>query len=193
MSICIALRDGTEVSLRDLERRDIEPAVEFFRTLPEDDRRYLKTGPPHRDTITQRLDRVGQEASVCLIAEVDGKIIAYGFLEFARDAWERHSAELRAFVAGDWRRRGVGTMLIKALHERAMRRNVERLVTRVAAPQTSARHICERLGFRVDAVLPGYIRDEYGNAETMVVLSCTMDALWRELKDFYARDDWPDG
>lgn len=193
MYINIALADGTEVAVRNLERRDFEHALVFFQKLPEPDRRYLRAGPTQLDTIAERLRRVKTGESVCLIAQVGEEIVAYGFLEFPRDAWERHTAELRAFVADAWRRRGLGTLLIKALHKQALRRNVERIVTRIASPQTSAQHICERLGFRVDGVLRGYIRDGQGTPESLVLMSCTIDDLWRELKDFYAGDDWPDG
>ena len=63
----------------------------------------------------------------------------------------------------------------------------------MAAPQTGARKIFEKLGFRVDSVLPDYIKDADGRSQSMVIMTCTLGEMQKELKDFYRNDDWPDG
>ena len=82
---------------------------------------------------------------------------------------------------------------VDAFIQDAQRQGVEKVVVRMVAGQEAARKICERLGFRVDAVLPDHIKDAEGKLHAQVVMSCTLDELWRELKDFHSADDWPDG
>jgi hypothetical protein len=59
--------------------------------------------------------------------------------------------------------------------------------------QIAVRKICDRLGFRVDAVLADHVKDAEGKLRDLIVMSCTLDMMWREMRDFYPKDDWPDG
>ncbi len=88
---------------------------------------------------------------------------------------------------------GLGQKLIAALFRTAQQKGVEKVVAKMASPQTRARKILERLGFHVDSVIPDYIKDVDGNVHAMVIMSCTLDAMSRELKGFYRTDHWPDG
>jgi L-amino acid N-acyltransferase YncA len=96
-------------------------------------------------------------------------------------------------VAREYQRRGLGKLVIADLYRTAQHLGVEKIVAKMAAPQTGARKIFEKLGFHVDSVLPDFIKDAEGKLQSLVVMSCTLDELSRELKGFYKTDDWPDG
>ncbi len=40
---------------------------------------------------------------------------------------------------------------------------------------------------------PCYVKDTAGHSHALVVMTCTLDDVWRALRDFYSGDDWPDG
>ena len=63
----------------------------------------------------------------------------------------------------------------------------------MAAPQIAARKIFEKLGFRVESVLPDYIKDADGKLQSLVIMTCAFDDISNELRDFYRADDWSDG
>jgi L-amino acid N-acyltransferase YncA len=128
-----------------------------------------------------------------IIALDDDDIVADGTLEFSEDLWRRHLGEIRVVVAPEYKRRGLGKLIIADLFRTAKQHGVEKVVAKMAAPQASARKIFERLGFHVDSVLPEYIKDADGNLDSLVIMSCTLDELSEELRGFFRTDDWPDG
>ncbi|MHC4414641.1 MAG: GNAT family N-acetyltransferase [Planctomycetota bacterium] len=187
------MKDGTAVVVREPVTEDLERSLRFFQGLPLDDRRYLRADVTQREIVERRIRQAEAGEVYRIVATVGDDIIAEGALEFSEQAWHSHLGEIRVIVAPAYRCRRLGALLIGELFRVAQRRGVEKVVVKMAEPQTAARKICERLGFRVDAVLPDHIKDSEGKLHPLVVMSCTLDEMWRELRDFYQVDDWPDG
>jgi RimJ/RimL family protein N-acetyltransferase len=189
----VGLKDGTTVILREPTLDDVERSHRFFLDLPPEDRRYLRVDVTKRDHVERRIQEAVNGGTHRLIALVDDKIVADGALEFYGEGWRSHTGEIRVIVAREYQRRRLGASIIAALYHTAQLRGVEQVVAKLAAPQTGARKILERLGFRVDSVLPEYIKDADGNLQSLVIMSQTLDETSEELKDFYRTDHWPDG
>ncbi len=73
-------------------------------------------------------------------------------------------------------------------------KRVERLLPETAVfqmkPQKSMRAACDKLGFRVDAVVPDYVKDQDGKTHSLVIMTCTLDQWFREMKDVYEENNW---
>ncbi|MHC4773928.1 MAG: GNAT family N-acetyltransferase [Planctomycetota bacterium] len=188
-----ALKDGTAVTFRQPTMEDLEPLRQFFLALPPDDRRYFRVDVAKKEVVEHRIRQAESGEAHRLMALVGDEVVAVGGLEFAGEGWHRHLAEIRVIVARDYRRRKLGALLVSELFRDAQTMGLEKVVVKMAAPQTAARKICDRLGFHVDAVLPDHVKDAEGNLHAQVVMSCTLDEMWRELRDFQQTDDWPDG
>lgn len=187
------LKDGTEVLLREPTIEDLERSLQFFKTLPAEDRRYLRNDVTKQEIVERRIRQIEQGAVHRIFAFVQDDVVADGALECSGDGWSRHVGEIRVIASPVFQSRGLGTLLIGELFVEAQRRQVEKVIVKMASPQTAGRKICEKLGFHLDGVLPGHIKDAEGNLQDLVVMSCTLDVMWKELKDFYPKDDWPDG
>jgi RimJ/RimL family protein N-acetyltransferase len=187
------LKDGTTVVLREPTMDDVEGSLRFFLDLPPEDRRYLRVDVTKRENVERRIRDAVEGRTHRLFALVDDKIVGDGALEISGDAWRHHAGEIRVIISREFQRRRLGALLIKELYTTAHDRGVEKLVAKMAAPQTGARKIFERLGFHVDSVLPDYIKDVDGNVQSLVIMSCSLDEMSRELKGFYKTDHWPDG
>ena len=187
------LKDGTTVVLREPTMDDVEGSLRFYRALPPEDRRYLKIDVTKRDVVVRRIQQSIEGRIHRIGALVEDEIVAVGTLEFSEDMWRRHLGEIRVVVAREYQRRGLGRLIIADLYRAAQQRGVEKIVAKMAAPQTAARKIFEGLGFHVDSVLPEFIKDADGKLQSLVVMSCTLDELSAELKGFFRTDDWPDG
>lgn len=172
---------------------DVEPSLRFYRNLPPEDRRYLRVDVTQRDVVERRIRKAMEGRIHRIIALVDDQIVADGTLERSEEMWRRHLGEIRVVVAREYQRRGLGRLIIADLYRTAEQQGVEKIVAKMAAPQTGARKIFERLGFHVDSVLPDYIKDADGKLQSLVVMTCSLDELSKELKDFHRTDDWPDG
>jgi RimJ/RimL family protein N-acetyltransferase len=187
------LKDGTTVLLREPTMDDVERSLHFFLDLPPDDRRYLRVDVTKRDVVERRIQHAVEGGIHRTIALVDDKIVADGALEFSGETWRRHVGEIRVIVSREFQRRRLGALLIADVYRTAQKLGFEKVVAKMAAPQTGARKIFERLGFRLDSVLPDYIKDAEGMPQSLVIMSRSLDETWKELRDFYRTDDWPDG
>ena len=150
---------------------------QFFLALPPDDRRYFRVDVAKREVVEHRIRQAESGEAHRLMALVGDEVVAVGGLEFAGEGWHRHLAEIRVIVARDYRRRKLGAMLVAELFRDAQTMGLEKVVVKMAAPQTAARKICDRLGFHVDAVLPDHVKDSEGNLHAQVVMSCTLDEM----------------
>jgi GNAT superfamily N-acetyltransferase len=187
------LKDGTPVFLREPTMDDLACSLRFYRGLPPEDRRYLKLDVTKSDVVERRIRQAVERKIHRIIALIEDEIVADGTLDFSEDMWRRHLGEIRVVVAREYQRLGLGRLIIADLFHSAKRRGVEKIVAKMAAPQTAARKIFERLGFHVDSVLPDFIKDVDGKLQSLVIMSCTLDELSEELRGFFRTDDWPDG
>ena len=184
------LKDGSQVLIRELTLKDLDELMEFYRSIPDKDRRYLRVDVLNRDVVMQRIKRIKTGEIVRFVALYRNKIIADGTLEFFTEEWKKHQAELRVNVAKDFQHKGLGTILLRELHYIASSKKVEKVVVRFMRPQAAARNICRKLGFHEETIVPDYVRDQKGKIHDMVIMTADMKNFWSELEHFYSASDW---
>jgi RimJ/RimL family protein N-acetyltransferase len=184
------LDDGTNIVLREPTAEDQQSSIDFFLSLPDDDRRYLRIDVNRPGVVERRLEQSQTGEVYRLWAFVGDEIAADGALEFSGEKWGGSLGEIRVIVGREYQRRGLGTLLMQVLFRVAEERQLERIVMKMLEPQTSMRAACEKLGFRVDAVLPDYVKDQDGITQSLVVMTCTLDQWFHEMKDFYEEKNW---
>jgi len=190
MEKTLALKDGKKIIIRSLVSRDLDKLMKFYRTLPPEDRRYLRVDVTDRDIVAQRI-RMGEAGLVHrIVAVFNGKIVADGALELSGEEWRKHQAELRVIVARPFRRKGLGLIMMRELYLLAAELNIAQVVAKMMRPQKEAQTICRKLGFREEALLPDYVRDLSGKTQDLVIMICDLGDLWRELDHFYSDSDW---
>jgi L-amino acid N-acyltransferase YncA len=184
-----SLRNGESIVLREMTGDDLDALYDFFRSLPEEDRRYFRTDVTDKERLARKIGRVEAGEELRVLALDGDRVVGQGSLELPVDDWKSHQAEMRAFVARDYRRRGLGMALMRELYLHAVRHGVESLVVKMMRPQVAARQICRRLGFHEEHVLPDYVRDRTGAVQDLVLMSCKMDEIWHELEELYHDTD----
>lgn len=184
------LQDETNILLREPTEEDGDCSLEFFNKLPEEDRRYLRVDVTRPELIERRVKQYNPTEVYRLWAFAGDEIAADGSLEFSGDRWGGHLGEIRVIVGRDYQRRGLGTLLIRNLFHVAEERKLEKIVMQMLEPQASIRAVCEKLGFRIDAVVADYLKDQEGNSHSLVIMTCTLDQWYREMKDFYEEQNW---
>jgi len=184
------LKDGTKVLIRDQTLDDLNPLMDFYQALPEEDRRYLRVDVTDRDVVKQRLELSEGDFLFRRCALENDKIVATGALEIFPDAWRKHQGEIRVIVDLGFRRKGLGLVMMRELYLMALEKDVELLVTRMLRPQIAARNICRKLGFREELMVPDYLHDLTGATQDMVLMACEMQEFWKELEQAYMDSDW---
>ena len=187
------LRDGTTVLLREPTMEDYDASLRFFGNLSPEDRRYLRVDVTKGEIVERRL-RQAVSGNVYRLWAFEGDYIAGdGAVEFADEQWRGHMGELRVIVGGKYQRHGLGTLLIRELFDACEKKGLEKVVIKTLAPQLPIRTACENLGFRIDSVIPDYAKDQNGELHSLLIMSCTMDEWFRQMKDFHKEQNWPDG
>ncbi len=93
-------------------------------------------------------------------------------------------------VARPFQRRGLGTIMIRELYFIAVQNQITTIVARMMRPQAGAQKIFRRLGFHEETMLPDFVKDLKGGSQDLIVMTCDMKDLWRELDRAFNESDW---
>jgi len=186
----VSLKDGREVTIRNMRPQDVDLSYEFFCELPEEDRRYLRTDVTRRELVERRTTEVDSGRADRLVVVADGKIVADGSLELQGHGWGDCIGEIRLMVARPYQHLGLGTLLARELYYLGMQRKLDRIVVRVMRPQSRAHRIMKRLGFREEFLIPEHVRDQDGTWQDLIIMRCNLDELWNEMESLVEASDW---
>ena len=165
------LSDGTELIIRELTMEDFDGLMSFYRSLPEEDRRFLRVDVTREDVVKKRLGRMLSGEIYRILAVKDKEIVADGALELSGEEWRKNQAEMRVIVSRPFQRQGLGMVMMKELNDLAMKKGVELLVVKMMKPQTGARKICQRLGFRKQKMIHNYVIDMHGTPHDLLIMT----------------------
>jgi RimJ/RimL family protein N-acetyltransferase len=184
------LKDGTQVTIRELHSDDIDKLMKFYKSLPLGDRKYLKVDVTKKRVVLQRIRKMEAGELARIVALHKGQIIADGVLEFSQDQWSRHQAEIRVIIARPFQHKGLGTLMIRELYFQAFQKKVEVIVARMMRPQVGAQKIFRKLGFREESLLPDYVKDIEGVTQDLIIMTCNVKDLMKELDLLFRDSDW---
>jgi GNAT superfamily N-acetyltransferase len=143
-----------------------------------------------RDLVEKRIRAASTLNIVRIIAQFEEDIIADGALELSREGWREHQGEIRVIVARDYQREGLGMLMMRELYFLALERQVKKMIVKMMRPQVAARSICRKLGFHGEIIVPDYVLDRNGTLQDLIIMSCDIAEMWRDLEHFYSSSDW---
>lgn len=179
----LTLRDGSSVVVRPLRSGDREALGDFFRRIPEEDRKFLKDDVTRPDVVAAWCREINPARVLPLIAEAEGKVVADATLHRRRAGWMRHAGEVRLLVDPEFRRKGLGSRLLEEVILLAQAEGLDKLVAEMTPEELAARKAFEHNGFRQVAVIPDLVRDQTGTARDLLIL--VLDLGTALLPDWY--------
>jgi ribosomal protein S18 acetylase RimI-like enzyme len=133
----------------------------------------------HNDQTIQRwMNTVESGETIGVVALQEGQMIGYCNLRTNDLPWNRHVAEIRMSVSTDHRNHGIGRILVGKIFSIARARGLEKLWVRMAVSQEAAQVVFQNLGFRTEALLSGFVKNENGLTEDLVIMSRDFGELW---------------
>ena len=159
------------ITLRLMTPEDREAFLAFMRAQPEDDLFFLLVDVTTPEGLDHWMGDLENGRNVTVLAEEGGKLLGYSSLHHGQARWTRHLGEIRLFMAPGQRGRGVGRLLGHEIFSIAHDLGLQRIVVRVAQAQSSARHLFERLGFHMEALLADWVIDRHGHTQDLVLMS----------------------
>lgn len=151
----VTLRDGARVLLRPLTTEDRQALLDFFLPVGMDDRRLMRHNVNDPAVVTEWVEKLDYDKIFPLVAVVGDRIVGEATLHF-NEGPARHRAEVRIFLAKDFRRRGLGNRLIQALIDQARKRSIYLLEVQIVSDQVNVIKAMQKVGFKPVCTLENY-------------------------------------
>jgi RimJ/RimL family protein N-acetyltransferase len=184
----VVLKGGEKVTLRPMVKEDGPKLLEFFSRLSEEDRLFLRDDVANPKVIELWVRNLNYEHIIPILAEKDERIIGDATLHLKKTDQPSSMGEIRIVTDGNFRRRGLGTLLAKELYFLALSLNLDRLVAEVVEDQHTVIKTFESLGFRRETVLKNKAIDLRGKKHNLVIMRENVRALWKKMEDLIERD-----
>ncbi len=164
------LKDGTYILLRPMIAEDQQRLMEFYSAVNDDDMRYFRHYAKDASVIQEWCEHLDYSQVLPLIALVKERIVGSATLHFF-DGPKRHIGEVRLFLAKDFRKRGLGMKMIRALIELSRKQGLSILLAEVIADKTKVVKAFEQLGFHSSCVLDDYFMFPDGESCDVVLMT----------------------
>jgi RimJ/RimL family protein N-acetyltransferase len=151
----VTLKDGARVLCRVLVPSDKDGLVDLFASATPSDLRYIRSNVKDREVVEAWALEVNYDRVLPVVALVDDRMVGEATLHFKRGP-HRHVAEIRIFLSGDFRRRGLGVQMLETMFELARWRDIHLLEAQIVADQTRVIKAFKKLGFEQQGLLEDY-------------------------------------
>ncbi len=171
----VTLKDGAYVLLRPMNGDDEKHLLEFYSAVSDDDIRYFRHYIKDPTLIHDWCEHLDYSRVLPILAFVKDHIVGSASLHF-HEGPKRHIGEVRLFLAKDFRKRGLGMKMIKALIDIARKQGLSILLAEVIADQTKVVKAFEMLGFKSQATLDDYFLFPDGDSRDVVLMTMPLRA-----------------
>jgi len=185
----VTLTDGTQVLIRAVRPDDEDRLLEFFTSIPEEDRLFLRDDVTKGDVVERWLRDLDYDRVLPLVADLEGKIVADATLHMSPHGWTRHVGEIRMVVSRPFQKKGLGTILARELFHFAVQKGLEKIEAEIMDGQVGALKAFSSLGFEQEAVLKNQLMDLKGTKHDLIILSSDVSELWNKIEDLVRRHD----
>jgi len=149
------LKDGARVLIRPLTQDDRQALLDLFIPVGAEDRRYMRHDINDQAVVSAWIDELNYDAIFPLVAVVGNRIVGNATLHFHQGP-ARHRAEVRIFLAKDFRQRGLGGKMLHALIEIAKRRSLYMLEVQIDSERTAIIRAFQSAGFEIKCTFEDY-------------------------------------
>jgi L-amino acid N-acyltransferase YncA len=165
----VTLTDGTRVLLRPLTKEDKSALVALFEPTGYDDFKLMRNDVRNKEIVASWAENVDYRHVLPMVAVVNDHIVGDATLHF-RTGPGRHLADVRIFLSKEFRRRGLGIVLLRGLIDAAKKSGLQQLVAEVVADQVKVINAFKELGFEQRAVYPDYFMMPDGETHDVAVM-----------------------
>jgi len=155
----IKLKDGSKSRLRPLRKDDEKAFHEFFLSVPESERMFIKHRVTDNAVIHEWCRNIDLGRNLPLLALMDGKIVGDATLHQQLGGWKRHIGRVSVLVLPKYRGRGLARALVSEIADIARSLGLERVEAEFIGEQEAAMKMFAMLGFSSLVRLEDYVKD----------------------------------
>ena len=164
------LKDGAYVLLRPMVAKDLQRLLDFYSAVAAEDMRYFRDDVKDPALIHRWCEELDYGKVLPILALVKERVVGCATLHFCEGP-KRHVAEIRLFLAKDYRKRGLGLKMSRTLIDLARKQGTGILVAEVVLDKTDVVKAFETLGFKARATLDDYFMLPDGDTRDVVLMS----------------------
>jgi RimJ/RimL family protein N-acetyltransferase len=142
----ITLPSGERILLRPLTKKDAPELVELFHSASDEDVAYFRNDVRDEDLVASWAEQVDYRQVFPVIAVARERIVGNATLHIGK-GFNQHICWIRIYLDRDYRRKGIGTEMIKTLIEIARRIGLQQIVAEIVGNQVQAIKAFESMGF----------------------------------------------
>jgi len=165
------LKDGTKVLLRPMVAGDQDALYEFFKGVPREDSRYLRDDVGSKLLVEKWAKNLDYTKTLPILAVKNGAIVADATINRRRSGWKWHLGTVRIFVHKDFRKVGLGRLMIEEICQIALKLELEKLIVEIPDINRAAITAFNKTGFSRVAVIPNLVKDRENRPLDVVVMT----------------------
>lgn len=165
----VTLPDGMRVLLRPLVPKDREALLALFVHLPPEETQFFRNAVTNAEIVAHWAEFPDYARVFPLVAVAGDRIVGNCTLHIG-SGYTRHVAEVRIFLAREFRRRGIGSAMIRGQLEISRKLGLHQVVAEVVESRPNVIHAFERLGFERQFVFRDQFMTADGETLDMIVL-----------------------
>lgn len=175
------LKDGRKALIRSPKEEDIEGMLEYL-IISAGETDFIVRYPEECSKYTPESEKAlfeqknASEYEAMLVCLVDGRVVGNCGIMFNKDMKTRHRASVAIALISEFWNQGIGTRMFRELIKLAEERNdVLQMELEFVEGNSRARHLYEKMGFRITGVRPDAIRLKDGRLLNEYMMVRKMD------------------
>lgn len=162
---------GEMVTFRLLEKEDEQALKDFFSKIPERESETLRDDVHDPVTISNWTQTLNYKRTLPLVAvaESNERLAGVATLHFMKGV-HRHVADVRIVVGKDFRKQGLGSIMIKELLEVGNRERIHFLRAEILTENQLAIKAFRQLGFEAKCTLEDYFMNRKGETRDILLM-----------------------
>jgi RimJ/RimL family protein N-acetyltransferase len=167
------LKDGAYVLLRPMIAKDLQRLMDFYSAVSNEDFRYFRDDVKDPAVIQAWCEGLDYGKVLPILAVVKERVVGSASLHFYEGP-KRHIAEIRLFLAKDYRKRGLGLKMSRILIDLARKQGMGILVAEVVSDKTDVVKAFENLGFKPQATLDSHFMLPDGECRDVILMTMAL-------------------
>jgi RimJ/RimL family protein N-acetyltransferase len=158
------LKNGQEAILRSPKEEDIESTLEYLK-ISAGETNYILRYPEECEKYTVETEKAlfdqknASTNEMMIMCIVDNKVVGNCEINFLKGIKTKHRAKVAIALISDFWNQGIGTkMFEEMLHIAEKNPNIMQVELEFVEGNTRARHLYEKMGFRIAGMRPNAIR-----------------------------------
>lgn len=151
----VTIADEARILLRPMAHEDQNLLTDLYSSVNDDDLRYFRHNVKNPAVLREWSEKLDYNKVIPLLALVKDHPVGNATLHFGEGP-RRHIGEVRVFLTKDYRKRGLGMKMLRAIVDIGRKQGLHILIAEIIAENVKLIKAFEMMGFKQQCALDDY-------------------------------------